>query len=123
MKRAAGKLAKNKKNFNKLLIFTSNLEKKTIIFTKRLQIFYMKSMQQISKLTNTFYRAYRKSWTLEAWSERLDSGHLNWTLELSMTGRLNFRRFDSGQLDSRPLDPGNSFPFLVISISYLYYSM
>ena len=71
----------------------------------------MKSMQQISKLTNTFYRAYRKSWTLEAWSERLDSGHLNWTLELSMTGRLNFRRIDSGHLDSRPLDPGNSFHF------------
>ena len=70
----------------------------------------MRSMQQISKLANTFYWAYRKNWILEAWSERLDSGCLDvwtlgaWTLDNWMVGLWRDRSLDAWTLDAWTLD-------------------
>ena len=47
-----------------------------------------------------FFLAYRKSWTLNAWSGRLDAWTLDvWTLGLWTSGRL-----DSGRLEAWTLD-------------------
>ena len=69
-------------------------------------------------------RVYQKSWTLDAWSGRLASVRLgawtldDWTLPLWTLGLWTTGRFHSGSLDSGHLDPGNSFHFLLTSISF-----
>ena len=74
------------------------------------------SPRKFLSLNNIWKAAYRKGWTLDVWSGRLDSGRLD-------SGRLDAWTLDTWTLDPWTLSPWTqkkSYPFLVISFLLLF---